>query len=409
MKTIVFINGANVGSTGRIVYSVSALAETKGFRTFRAYPKSRNLLPPKENDIIISSVPEKFLSTRMAYLTGLNGCLAWIPTWRLLKKLDQIKPDILHLHNLHDSYINLPMLFNWIKKHAVKVIWTLHDCWSFTGHCPHFLLCKCSKWKSGCGHCPQLGVYPALRFDTTAWLWEKKKEWFTGVKDLTIVTPSAWLAGLVKESFLKEYPVEIVNNGIDLQTFKPVTSAFKKDHHFSAPDADSEVSSSPKYMVLGVSMKWEMQKGADVFVDLAEKLGSDYRIVLVGSADTADAKFSDKILSIQRTHNAQELAAIYSAADVFVNPTREDNFPTVNLEALACGTPVITFDTGGSPETIDSSCGKVIPVDDNEAMLKEIIRVCETHPYSSDACIKRASCFEKDKQFAEYLRFFGQP
>lgn len=407
MKTIVFINGANVGSTGRIVYSVSALAETKGFKTFRAYPKSRNLLPPKENDIIISSVPEKFLSTRTAYLTGLNGCVAWIPTLRLLKKLDRLKPDILHLHNLHDSYINLPMLFSWIKKHDIKVVWTLHDCWSFTGHCPHFLLSKCSRWKTGCGHCPQLGIYPPLRVDTTAWLWKKKKQWFTGVKDLTIVTPSKWLADLVKRSYLKEYPVEVIYNGVDLKTFKPVTSDFRKEHGFTDPSVPS--SQGTEYLVLGVSFDWGKRKGLDVFTYLARHLDSKYRIVLVGTNDALDADLPDNILSIHRTHDTKELAAIYSAADVLVNPTREEVLGMVNLEALACGTPVITFDTGGSPETIDPTCGKVVPVDDNETLLKEIVRVCETRPYSPEACIKRAAGFEKDSKFAEYLQFYGHP
>lgn len=406
MRTIVFLNGANVGSTGRIVYGISALAEKRGYRCFRAYPKSRNLLPPKENDIIISSVPEKFLSTRTAYLSGMNGCVAWTATARLLKKLDRIQPDVLHLHNLHDSYINLPMLFRWIKSHDVKVVWTLHDCWSFTGHCPHFMISGCDKWKLGCGHCPQLNIYPKLRFDTTAWLWKKKKGWFTGVKDLTIVTPSEWLAGLVRESFLKEYPIEVINNGIDLKTFQPTESDFRKTHGLSELGAAATASGKPEYMVLGVSMEWGKQKGLDVFEYLAERLGEQYRVVLVGTNEAVDEKLPKNILSIHRTHDAKELAAIYSAADVFVNPTREDTYPTVNIEALACGTPVVTFATGGSPEIPDKSCGTVIAVDDNEALLREVIRICEDRPFKREACLARAAGLERDAQFERYLRFY---
>lgn len=405
MKTIVFINGANVGSTGRIVYGVSALAEAKGYRCFRAYPASRNLLPPRENDFIISSVPVKFISTRAARLTGLNGCFAWFSTLRLLRKLDEWKPDVLHLHNLHDSYVNLPMLFDYIKKHDIKVVWTLHDCWSFTGHCPHFTLCGCERWKSGCGHCPQLDIYPRLLPDTTAWLWKKKKQWFTGVEDLTLVTPSKWLADLVRTSFLKDYPVEVINNGIDLESFQPTPSDFRREHGV-AEAGDASVPGRPQYLVLGIAFDWGVRKGLDVFEALAGKLGEKYRIVLVGTDDKLDAKLPKEILSIHRTHDQKELAALYSAADVFVNPTREDNFPTVNIESLACGTPVLTFETGGSVEIPDESCGAVVPVDDVEALAREIVRVCETKPYSPEACTARAACFERDAQFKRYLRLY---
>lgn len=406
MKTIVFINWTNVGSTGRIVYGISALAAERGYRTFHAYAKSRNVLPPRENDIIISSVPVKFISTRLAWLTGLNGCTAWFATLRLLKKLDKLHPDILHLHNLHNSYINLPMLFDYIKKHRIKVVWTLHDCWSFTGHCPHFTLCGCERWRTGCGKCPQRNVYPEILPDTTAWLWKKKKEWFTGVENLTIVTPSGWLASLVKESFLQEYPVEVIHNGIDLQTFQPTPSNFRATHGFADPGAPEPVPGKPRYLVLGVSFGWFKAKGLDVFEALSEQLGDDYRIVLVGTDEALDAQLPKRILSIHRTHNQQELAALYTAADVFVNPTREDNFPTVNIEALACGTPVVTFATGGSPECIDESCGAVVPVDDTQGLLRELVRVCETRPFPADACIARAASLERDTQFERYLPLY---
>ena len=174
MKTIVAINSGNVGSTGRIMMGISKLARSRGYKTYQAYPKSRNLLPAGENDIIISSVPVKFMSTRMARYTGLNGCYAWFSTQIFLRKLDKIRPDIIHLHNLHDSYINLPMLFHYIKKNKIKVIWTLHDCWTLTGHCALFTYSGCDKWKTGCGNCPQLGQYPSSKIDTSAWMWKKK-------------------------------------------------------------------------------------------------------------------------------------------------------------------------------------------------------------------------------------------
>lgn len=406
MKTIVFINGANVGSTGRIVYGISALARQRGWQTYHAYPRSRNLLPARDGDLIISSVPVKFLSTRAAWLTGLNGCFAWFSTRRLLKQLDRLNPDVLHLHNLHDSYINLPMLFHWIKSRKIKVIWTLHDCWSFTGHCPHFTLSGCQRWKEGCGHCPQLGTYPALLRDTTAWLWRKKRQWFNGVEDLTIVTPSKWLADLVKESFLRDYPVLVINNGIDLNTFRPLDSDFREKHGFAPRGAAEPVPGKPRHLVLGVSFGWLHSKGLDVFEDLSARLGEDYRVVLVGTDAALDEHLPRNILSIHRTHDQRELAEIYAAADVFVNPTREDNFPTVNLEALACGTPVVTFATGGSPECIDERCGSVVAVDDNDALLREVVRVCEQRPFRREDCTARAAQLEREAQFACYLPLY---
>lgn len=209
----------------------------------------------------------------------------------------------------------------------------------------------------------------------------------------------------MKESFLGEYPVEVIHNGIDLETFQPTPSDFRNTYGFSE-SGDSSEEGKPRYLVLGVSFMWGEQKGLDVFEYLAEHLSDAYRVVLVGTDDALDERLPSKILSIHRTNNAKELAEIYTAADVFVNPTREDNFPTVNIEALACATPVVTFATGGSPECIDESCGIVVPVDDKEGLLREIVRVCETRPYPPQACTARASCLERDAQFAQYLHLY---
>lgn len=233
MKKIVSINLGNYGSTGRIMIGISNLAREHGYETYIAYPESKYVQPAMDNDIIICSPFWNRVNQKMAYITGLNGCFAPIATKRFLKKLDKIKPDIFHFHNLHNSYLNLPMLFDYVRRNHIKVIWTLHDCWSFTGHCPFFTLAGCDKWKTGCGECPQLSVYPSARIDQTKRMWKMKKKWFSGVEDLTIVTPSEWLAGLVKQSFLSEYPVKVINNGIDLTVFKPTMSDFRKRHGIS--------------------------------------------------------------------------------------------------------------------------------------------------------------------------------
>ena len=213
---------------------------------------------------------------------------------------------------------------------------------------------------------------------------------------MTIVTPSEWLASLVKESYLKDYPVKVINNGIDLNIFKPTESDFIKKYALEN-----------KYIVLGVAFGWGRRKGLDVFIELAKRLDEEkYKIVLAGTDDNVDKLLPDNIISIHRTQNQTELAEIYTAADVFANPTREENYPTVNMEALACGTPVVTFNTGGSPEMLDETCGAAVAKDDNDAMYNEIIRICEKKPYSMEACIKKAKGFDKNEKFGEYIRLY---
>lgn len=396
MKTIVAINSGNVGSTGRIMMGISKLARSRGYKTYQAYPKSRNLLPAGENDIIISSVPVKFMSTRMARYTGLNGCYAWFSTQIFLRKLDKIRPDIIHLHNLHDSYINLPMLFHYIKKNKIKVIWTLHDCWTLTGHCALFTYSGCDKWKTGCGNCPQLGQYPSSKIDTSAWMWKKKREWFTGVEDLTICTPSKWLSGLVSQSYLRGYPCKVINNGIDLKLFRPIESDFREQFGISGD----------KIVLLGVAFGWGELKGLDVFIELARRLPKKYVIVLVGTSPETDKVLPEGVISIHRTNTQEDLVKIYSAADLFVNPTREDNFPTVNIESLACGLPVLTFDTNGSPEILDETCGAVVPYNDVDAMESEILRITRERPFSQEACIRRSRNYDREEKYEEYLKMY---
>lgn len=396
MKTVL-INSCNFGSTGNIMLEIAETAENGGYTAAVCYPQSRdNSRKQKEKDFVIGTRFSRNIHLQLAGITGLNGCFSYFSTLKLLKKLDKVKPDIIHLHNLHNCYINLSMLFKYIKKHNIKTVWTLHDCWAFTGHCPHFDMIGCDKWKTGCYSCPQYKEYPKSLFDNSKYMYRLKKKWFTGIKDMTIVTPSEWLAGLVKESYLKDYPVKVINNGIDLNVFKPTESDFREKYALEN-----------KYIVLGVAFGWGRRKGLDVFVELARRLDKEkYKIVLVGTDDNIDKLLPDNIISIHRTQNQTELAEIYTAADVFANPTREENYPTVNMESVACGTPVVTFNTGGSPEMFDETCGAAVAKDDNDAMYNEIIRICEAKPYSMEACIKKAKGFDKNEKFGEYIRLY---
>ena len=400
MVRIVQINGGAKGSTGKIMMGIADVARAQGHEVMCASPITTTNRDAGEDCgyYRIGTFNSRRVNVALARITGFNGCFAWLETYKLLKKIDEFKPDIIHLHNLHDSYINLSMLFSYIKKHNVPTVWTLHDCWAFTGQCPHFTIVKCDKWKAGCHNCPQYKEYPASLYDNTKKMWQLKKKWFTGVKNMTIVTPSEWLAGLARESYLKQYPIEVINNGIDLNVFKPTHSNFREQYGIPGD----------KYIVLGVSFAWGYRKGLDCFVEMAEKLGEQYQIVLVGTDDEIDKNLPHNIISIHRTQNQKELAEVYSAADVFVMPTREENYPTVNMEAIACGTPVVTFDTGGSPEMLDDKTGIVVEANDIEAIKKAIKDICEKKRCNDEEYIVAYSKnFDMKKRFAEYIELYA--
>lgn len=394
---LVCVNSCNFGSTGKIMCDIAQTAKAHNYNVVMSYPESRgNVKNSKNDDLYIVDRFTRNYHLIFAELCGLDGCFSYSKTKSFLKKVSEYSPDLIHLHNIHGSYINIPLLFNFIKEHNISVVWTLHDCWSFTGHCPHFDMAGCDKWKSGCGNCPQYHEYPKSLFDNSKYMFKLKKKWFGGVENMTIVTPSQWLAGLVGQSFLQGYPIKVINNGIDLEVFKPSPSDFRQKYGIG-----------DKHIVLGVAFDWGKRKGLDVFAELAKRLdGAKYQIVLVGTSDKIDKQLPDGIISIHRTHDQNELAEIYTAADVFVNPTYEDNYPTVNLEAQACGTPGVTFNSGGSPECYDSTCGSVVAKDDIGAMECEIIRICETKPYSAEACMRHAKLFDKNDRFQEYIDLY---
>ncbi len=273
-------------------------------------------------------------------LTDKTGFASKKSTKKLIKWLNEIKPDVIHLHNIHGYYINIELLFDYFKRNPnIKIIWTLHDCWPFTGHCAYFDSISCEKWMNECSNCPLLRSYPSSYTDNSKWNYNKKKLLFTSVK-MNIVTPSKWLADLVNESYLKDNDVYVINNGINTSIFKNKKSDFKEKYGLIN-----------KKIILGVASTWDKRKGLDDFIELSKKLDDSYKIVLVGLSKKQVKEIPNNILGFERTKNVDELVDIYSSADIFFNPTREDNYPTVNLEAYACGTPVVTYKTGGSPES----------------------------------------------------------
>lgn len=399
--TILEINIVDCGSTGKIMMQIAQKARLAGMNVFTV--SSKNLTKKKDliykNDrrhLYINTFISFAMHLKLGRLFGLNGFFSFFPTLRLIHFIKKNNVNLIHLHNLHAFCFNIPLLFRYIKKTHIPVIWTLHDCWSFTGRCPYFDMTKCDKWKIECNHCPYpQKSYPRAYIDTTRIMWNLKRKWFTRIDNCTIVTPSQWLADLVKQSYLKDYPVKVINNGIDLSVFKPTASDFREKHGLES-----------KKVVLGVAFGWSERKGLDVFIELAHRLPDIYRIVLVGTDDNVDKQLPVNIISIHRTQNQKELAEIYTVADVFANPTREENYPTVNMECLACGTPIVTFKTGGSPEIVDETCGVVVPCDDIDAMEIEIRRICEKRPYSMESCLKRTKAFDMNNRFAEYVDLY---
>ena len=343
-KRILFINSVCNGSTGKICKDLYDLASENDFECCIAY--GRGNAPEGYNTIKIGNQLDIYMHVLKTRLFDAHGLGSKRATKLFLKRVDEYRPDIIHLHNIHGYYIHVGLLFEYLKKHEeIKVIWTLHDCWSFTGHCSNFIFKNCNKWQNECINCPQKNEYPScLLFENSKRNFIKKKQFFTILENLTIVTPSKWLASLCKKSFLSKYSIKIINNGINIDNFK-YTNLYLKDKY----------SLKDKKVILGVASIWDNRKGLNDFLELSKRLNKRYHIVLVGLNDKQQKELPDNVLGIQRTENIDELASWYSESDILFNPTLDDNYPTVDLEAQACGTPVLAYNSGGTKETLFST------------------------------------------------------
>ncbi len=408
-KTIIELNAHLHGSTDSIARLTGLEAKSRGYEVYNAFPihwREDGLFggkrPLQKNEIRVTGSLIYTLNQRLGKYTGLLDCFNYFTTKKFLRKIDSLNPSLIHLHNLHGNFINLRLLFNYIKRQKIKIVWTLHDCWSFTARCPYFTVSQCDKWKTGCHNCPDLKGYPAMSIDMTKLMWRLKRKWFTGIDrdKIIIVCPSKWLADLAKESYLGDYDIRVIHNGINLDTFKPRAGHFRANHNIP-PE---------KFIVLGVAAGWAGdRKGFDIFVRLARELDSRFQIVLVGGIKGIPCEMPENIIHVKQTWNAQELAEIYTESNVFANPTREEVLGLVNVEANACGTPVVMFRTGGAPECIDSNCGVVVDYNDYDSLKREIIRVCETQPFSSEACINYAhKNFNYQDRMKEYVNLFDE-
>ena len=394
---VVEINTVCYGSTGRIMLGIHNEAENQGITTYSFYALG-DIKEKNANVHKIGSKVSNRLSGMLAHFAGLMGCFSVFQTLKLVRFLKRVNADIVHLHNIHISFLNYPILFGYLKRHNIKVVWTLHDCWAFTGHCPHFSYQKCNKWEKGCYKCPRYKEYPISTFDNSKVMYKIKKRCFTGLSNAVLVTPSDWLKSLVEKSFLSDYPVHVINNGIDIDAFSYTESDFRKKHNIEN-----------KFVILGVSFGWDNKKGLDVFIELAERLDSKrFQIVLVGTNDKTDELLPVDIISIHKTSDISEMAQIYSTADLLLNPTREEVLGLVNIEANACGTPVLMFNTGGSPECINYKSGCCVECDDIDAMEKQIIYIEKNRPFSSADCRRQAEKFDKREKYKEYIKLYRE-
>jgi len=392
MKILQINSQIGSGSVGRIVLDLHDMLVQQGDECRIAYGRGKNQSVVESDCYKIGNMMEVCTHTLLTRITDRTGFYFANSTKKLIQWIEEYNPDIIHMHGNYGYYINIEVLMSYLAKKNIPVVNTLHSCWDFTGHCCYFDYVNCDRWKTGCYSCPQKKSYPSsLLFDASKENYVDKKRLYTGIKNMTIVTPSKWLEKLVSESYLNKYPVLTINNGIDLNVFKPIERKFNK--------YNIDVN---KKIILGVSNGWEKRKGIEDFYELAEIIGDDMQIVLLGLKEEQRKKLPNNIIGIKRTENIQEMVELYSIADVLFNPTYEDNYPTVNLEAIACGTPVVTYDTGGSGEIIrDKNYGLIIEYKDYSALLKFI-----SSNEKSNLKIDELYALSKERMIDDYRKLY---
>ena len=393
MRVLMINSVCGIRSTGRICTDLADILEERGHEVKIAYGREEVPEKYKRYAVRIGNGLGLKLHGVKSRLWDAHGFGSRKTTKRFIEWVRQYNPDVIHLHNIHGYYINIAVLFSYLRTCGKQIIWTLHDCWAFTGHCSHFDYIGCDKWKTECSHCPQLKEYPKSLFaDRSTRNYLKKKELFSGIPNLTIITPSVWLKRIVEQSFLGEYPVKAIYNGIDLTVFKPTESNFREKYGLKG-----------KKIILGVASVWDKRKGFHDFIQLSNMLDDSYRIILVGLNKKQRAQLTKNMLGIQRTNNVKELCEIYTAADVFVNPSVEETMGLTTAEALACGTPVIVYNKTAVPEVPDETCGIVLSENTPKAILESLPKM----NFEKHHCVLRASKFAKGDKFQEYLDTYG--
>jgi glycosyltransferase involved in cell wall biosynthesis len=388
-------------STGRIMQEIGELAIANGWDSYIAYSGGRDGVKPCRSKLIpVGGKLSVALHGIWTRLTDRHGLASVIATKRFVRKIKELQPDIIHIHNIHGYFLNYKVLFEYLSAANIPVVWTVHDCWLYTGHCYHYAGAGCDKWKTGCGGCTQRKAFPASYFaDRSRQNFLDKRAAFMSVKDLTIVTVSDWMKEEMSCSFLKDCRFEVIHNGIDLDVFdvQPDDKALREKYGL----ADRKI-------ILGLASIWSKEKGWDDFLEMSGMLDEDEVIVMVGVSEDQMKRLPSNIVGIRRTENLTQLAELYSAAAAFVNPTWQDNYPTVNLEAMACGTPVVTYRTGGSVEAVTEKTGFVVEQGDVKGLLEAVRRIAERGKvqYTADCRAYALANFRKEERYADYLKLY---
>lgn len=404
MKKIALINSVCTGSTGKIMGDIQRRAKDSGYEVISFFGRGNGF--SDLNCIKFNKKNSFYFNILYNFIFNKQGLQSKKETECLIQHLESFKPDVIHLHNIHGYYLNYKLLFDWINtSFEGKIVWTLHDCWAFTGHCAYFSYANCQKWKNQCSPvCPMRHGYPYSFFvDTSKSEFDLKKEIFTIRKDFKIVTPSNWLNKLVRQSFLREHHVQTINNGINLEIFKPNIDIEIKQKYGIPKD---------KKIILGVANIWEKRKGLDDFLELSRLLTNENVVIILVGLSNIKKKLIKKyknIIGIERTENVHELVKIYSLSDIFVNLTKEDNYPTVNIESIACGTPVITYDTGGCNEQVISTTGYCCTkntVEEVKAKILEFINIDFKNTIFDNKAV--LSGFDANRSFDEYIKIYDR-
>ena len=387
MKVLMINSVCGIRSTGRICTDLAVELEKQGHEVKIAYGREA---VPKEFErfaVRIGTDLDVKLHGLKARIFDAMGFGSKNATKKFIKWVKEYDPDVIHLHNIHGYYINIEVLFDYLKTCGKRIIWTLHDCWAFTGHSAYCDSISCERWVNGCYDCPLRAVYPKSFIDSSRTNWLKKKRCFADIPNLTIVTPSLWLKSLVESSFFSYVETVVIHNGVDTSAFMPITSDFKKEY-----------SIENKYALLGVATSWTDMKGYSDFLLLSDLIGKDYQIILLGLTEKQIMKLPKSIIGITRTTSITELAMIYSGSDLLVNLTYCDTYPTVNLEAILCGTPVLSYDTGGCAESIGTN-GVIVPKGNIQAVLEAVNHI-SSNPVSLE--VDRKS-FDRSRSTEEYV------
>jgi putative colanic acid biosynthesis glycosyltransferase len=402
MKKILQISiEVNSNSVGKIAEQIGETIIKNGWFSYITY--ARNFNPSKSITIRIGNKLDVLWHVLETRLFDNHGFSSRIATYLLIKKIKKIKPDLIHLHHIHGYYINIKTLINYLKTTNIPIVWTFHDCWAFTGHCAYFDFVNCSKWVNGCFQCEQKHEYPkSILLDNSKKNYLIKSNLFNSLDNLTIVPVSNWLGNLVAMSFLKSKSIEVIKNGIDLDIFYPHEPTCEIPKLYNLYD---------KFVILGVASTWDNRKGLSEFYKLNKMLDEyKYKILLVGLTKKQILDLPLNIIGIEKTENVEQLAKLYSFADVFVNPTFEDTYPTTNLESIACGTPVITYNTGGSIESVNIKTGFIVDKYDINSIFDAIkkIELCGKSFYTNTCRLYALNNFNKNDNFNSYIKLYDK-